>query len=66
MRYFAIDFNKAGICSRDTHLFCDAHGIDFYKFVREGFTLSELLEIQNKTPHPELERFINEVKDHGK
>lgn len=59
--YKVVDLNIAGLCSREIHLYCDQLGLDFYRFVQEGFSAQELYDIQSMFKHPEFDRFIREV-----
>lgn len=64
--YKVADLNAAGLCSRETHLYCDQLGIDFYKFVQTGLSIEELRDIQKRFDHPEFNRFMSEVAEHGR
>ena len=47
MRLTARDAKKVGLCVSGQKVFCETHGIDFRRFLREGIDVSELEHIED-------------------
>lgn len=57
------DVRMAGYCGSGLREFCDAHGINLPKLIREGLPVEELEKIEDARIHNVLEQTYARVND---